>query len=216
MMSTSILTPINGDEQSNAFSTASYNTFQDEDVQQQFHSIDQHELNRNNRWPYVCTTFVILQIILFVAMIGYNKGFESPSTNPLIGASEETISLFGGKDCEKIRDGQYWRLIVAIFLHVGVVHLVMNMLIHYQFATDVEREWGHKTWIGVYLLTGFYGNLSSCLFDATDDYITAGASGALFGLMGATIVDLLINWESLENPWRPFLGLNFAKSAIKS
>jgi rhomboid protease GluP len=88
----------------------------------------------------------------------------------------------GLKSGEAIADGQYWRFITPIFLHIGVLHLFVNMYSLYAIGPAVERFFGTPRFIAQYLLSGFAGVIFSLAFSP---YPSAGASGAIFGLLGS-------------------------------
>ncbi|MUV39636.1 Rhomboid protease [Lentibacillus sp. JNUCC-1] len=105
----------------------------------------------------------------------------------MFGGSEnlETLVKFGAKyNVGIIEDGEWWRIITSMFLHIGVFHLLMNMLAVYFLGTAVERIFGSWRFIVIYFLSGIGGGLASFAFTAN---ISAGASGALFGLFGALL-----------------------------
>ena len=95
--------------------------------------------------------------------------------------------VFGAKFNELISAGQWWRLLSAMFLHFGLLHLLMNSFSLYQLGPQVEQFFGRGRFLAIYLLAGLYGNLFSYLFS---DSLSAGASGAIFGLFGAFIAYL--------------------------
>lgn len=80
--------------------------------------------------------------------------------------------------------GEYWRLFTAMFLHADVMHLLFNMLALYIFGRDIEHIFGRKNFTFIYLLSGLAGSSMSYLLSNS---ISVGASGAIFGLMGANL-----------------------------
>ena len=84
---------------------------------------------------------------------------------------------------------EYWRLLTAMFLHFGASHLFNNMLVLFAIGTMLENGIGHGRMAVIYLLSGLGANLFSHLLrvSAGEEVISAGASGAVFGLMGAMI-----------------------------
>ncbi|KAK9820107.1 hypothetical protein WJX72_006208 [[Myrmecia] bisecta] len=93
---------------------------------------------------------------------------------------------------EAVVAGEYWRLLTANFLHAGLLHLGLNCLALYSLAPDAEAVLGYGTFTAVYLLSGLSGSLASFLFS---DAVTVGASGAIFGLLGALGAYFLKNRE---------------------
>lgn len=92
---------------------------------------------------------------------------------------------FGAKDNDLIAAGQYWRLFTSMFLHIGFIHLVFNSLALWTFGRDLERVYGTGRFLLLYLLPGLAGSYASFRFSP---YVSAGASGAIFGLIGVSLV----------------------------
>ncbi len=104
----------------------------------------------------------------------------------LMGGSEniQILVLFGAKYNPLIVAGEYWRLLTAAFLHVGILHLAFNTYALLTFGLEVERRFGAKRFMLLYLLAGIMGNALSFVGLRAP---SAGASGAIFGLVGATL-----------------------------
>lgn len=83
--------------------------------------------------------------------------------------------------------GEYWRLLTSMFLHYGPIHLAMNMLALVVIGRRMEPIFGRLRYIGLYLLAGLGGSVAVYVFQ-DPRVATAGASGALYGLMGALFV----------------------------
>jgi rhomboid protease GluP len=94
------------------------------------------------------------------------------------------LILFGAKVNSLIAEGQVWRLLTSMFLHIGLVHLFFNGYALYIFGIQVERLYGSPRFLAIYLLAGLYGSLFSFAFGPE---LSAGASGAIFGLLGAML-----------------------------
>jgi membrane associated rhomboid family serine protease len=88
-----------------------------------------------------------------------------------------------------IAHGEWYRLITAMFLHYGLLHLLMNMYALWILGRDLERVLGPLRFTGLYVLAGLGGNVAAYLFSAPYA-ATAGASTAVFGLMAAIFVIL--------------------------
>src|SRR5699024_11056510 len=91
---------------------------------------------------------------------------------------------YGAKYNPAIVSGEWWRIISSMFLHIGALHLFMNMLAIYYLGTAVERIFGSTRFVIIYFISGVIGGLTSFAFNT---HIAAGASGALFGLFGALL-----------------------------
>lgn len=86
-----------------------------------------------------------------------------------------------------LEDGEYYRMVTSMFMHFGVEHLFFNMILLYYMGTLLEPEFGSFLFLFIYLFSGLMGNAVSLLwYRMTDSYaVSAGASGAIFGLVGA-------------------------------
>lgn len=94
-------------------------------------------------------------------------------------------SALGLKVNELILQGQYWRLVTPMFLHASVLHILFNMYALYILGPGLERHYGGRRFLALYLLSGFAGNVLSFLLSS---YPSLGASTAIFGLIGAEMV----------------------------
>jgi rhomboid protease GluP len=102
-----------------------------------------------------------------------------------------------------LRDGQWWRLFTSMFLHIGIFHLILNGWALYQLGALFEILLGSSRLAGVYLVSGLAGSFASLFWTKG---LSAGASGAIFGLMGALIAFLLRRREMLTPAAKSLLG----------
>jgi len=116
----------------------------------------------------------------------------------LAGGSEDPRVLlrFGVKANWLIVEGEYWRFVTPSFLHIGFWHLAINTWSLFVLGMDVERLFGAGRFLALYLLSGVAAVVASC---AASDAMSAGASGAIFGLLGATLVYFAKNHKFLGN-----------------
>ena len=99
--------------------------------------------------------------------------------------------------------GQWWRLLASVFLHIGIVHLLLNGWALYQLGALFELWLGSVPLLMVFLLSGAGGSLASLLWTRG---LSAGASGAIFGLLGALIAFLLRHRDVLSPSAKSLLG----------
>ncbi|MGN8645479.1 rhomboid family intramembrane serine protease [Gracilibacillus sp. HCP3S3_G5_1] len=128
----------------------------------------------NRGKPFLSYILIVVNIIIFFLLEYIGNG----STNP------ETLIHFGAKYNVGMLDGEWWRLVTSMFLHIGIFHLAVNMLALYFIGTLVERIYGNIRFIIIYFFAGIAGGMASFAFNPS---IAAGASGALFGLFGALL-----------------------------
>ena len=94
-----------------------------------------------------------------------------------------------------IQNGEVYRLFTSMFLHFGIEHLVNNMLVLFVLGSRLERVIGKIRFLLIYLLGGIAGNVVSLLLELkTQEFsVSAGASGAVFAVMGAMIYTVIRN-----------------------
>lgn len=98
-----------------------------------------------------------------------------------------------------LRDGQWYRIVTAIFLHADVNHLVSNMLLLYFAGKIVEGYLDHARYAILYLLSGIIGNLFSACYELWNGfYDSIGASGAVFGILGMLLALVLFHHGRLQ------------------
>lgn len=143
--------------------------------------------------PWFSLLVFLVTTAAMAAEIGINGGVEPFSVNPTFGPKPDVLLLMGAKRADLILAGQWWRLILPIILHAGILHLVFNMLGLWNIGVPMEREFGSWRISAIYLSSGLFGVLMSCLF--APRLTSVGASGAIFGLFGAAWADLIQNWS---------------------
>ncbi len=111
--------------------------------------------------------------------------------------STETLLRFGADSRNTVWHGEWWRLFTSMFLHIGIVHLVWNIWAGFSWCAPFERMVGPVRFALIYLLSGLAGSALSVI---GHDVVSAGASGALFGIMGGVFVVqrlMLGSWAAL-------------------
>jgi membrane associated rhomboid family serine protease len=89
-----------------------------------------------------------------------------------------------------VANGGWWRLITAAFLHANIVHIGFNMLALWWFGAPVEKYLGRARFIALYFVAGLAGSAGALL---QTHFITVGASGAIFGVLGAMMI---LEWQA--------------------
>ncbi len=124
--------------------------------------------------PIVTYIIMAVCIILFILM-----ELSGGSTNSQI------LLKYGANLDILVKNGEYYRLFTCIFLHIGIMHLICNMYSLYVIGREVESLFGKVKYIIIFILSGIFGSIMSIAF--THNTISAGASGAIFGLLGALL-----------------------------
>jgi membrane associated rhomboid family serine protease len=144
-------------------------------------------------------TYILIGVNVAIALGAFLSG-SSATGGGGIGSSsllsEGAVSRFA------IDQGEYWRLLTSGFLHTGLIHLLFNMFALYILGGMVEPAIGRLKFAIVYFVSLFAGSFGALL--VTPDAATAGASGAIFGLMGAAVI---VMRDRGINPMESGIGL---------
>jgi membrane associated rhomboid family serine protease len=123
----------------------------------------------------------------------------SLTMNPLIGPPTRVLVDMGGMVSHLIVEKkQLWRLVAPIYLHVGIVHFMLNMMIFLRLGTNMERKHGFFRVGTIYIISGVFAIIMTATFSG--HHVSVGASGALFGLLGASVGELFQNWALYNRP----------------
>lgn len=133
----------------------------------------------------LCVLFFIAEVVLSVVAV-------SPTPTPdkfiLFGVPQGVLMALGALST---REHEVWRLLASCFLHMGAVHMLMNMWALYDFARVLEPQMKWARFFVSYLITGVVGFVVSEIWYSGSPYLTAGASGAVFGVQGLLLGDFL-------------------------
>ena len=135
--------------------------------------------------PHVFVTHVLVALNVAVFAVMVASGVDA--MNPTI----ESLLKWGADYAPRTLGGEPWRVLTATFIHIGIVHIGMNMLALYIVGPTVERLFGNVGYLVLYLAAGLTGLLVSIV--ASPAVVSAGASGAVFGLYGALLGFVLRN-----------------------
>jgi membrane associated rhomboid family serine protease/predicted negative regulator of RcsB-dependent stress response len=130
-------------------------------------------------------------VLVFGAMASTAVITGQQALPALLSSPDPALLLrFGAKYGPAILSGEYWRLITAVFLHDGLIHLGINSYALYVIGLQTERFFGHARYLIIYLLAGAASVIASYMAGST---LAVGASGAIFGLVGALAIFFLRN-----------------------
>src|SRR5664279_2586758 len=162
----------------------------------------------------VTVTLVILNVAIFVIMAITTSSLFDPPADSLVrwGANYGSLTL----------NGQWWRMFTAMFVHIGVIHLLFNMMVLINIGFFMEAVLGRPSYFILYLVSGL-GSSAASLWSHPST-ISAGASGAIFGLYGGLLAFILlhlnsISWEALGPLVKGaliFIGYNIVYSLSRS
>jgi len=149
--------------------------------------------------PFLTYALIGLNLFYFALMVF--AGFHLfPS--PINGSTDQRVLIdFGAKVNSLIQAGEVWRLFASTFIHIGIIHLAFNLYALWALGPLSEESYGHRRFFVIYILSGLGGSIASFLFSPA---LSAGASGAIFGLLGALL------YYSYKHPalWKSGLGMN--------
>lgn len=144
--------------------------------------------------PIVTYSLIFICILVFILMYVLGNGSTDNYTLLVFGANVDTLT----------KNGDYYRLFTSMFLHIGILHLLCNMYSLYIIGKEVESVFGKVKYLIIYLLSGIAGSILSLAFN--HNTICAGASGAIFGLLGALLY--------FGYYYRTYLGATLTRSII--
>lgn len=111
--------------------------------------------------------------------------------------STQVLVNFGAQVNPFVAQGQFWRIFTAMFLHFSIFHIGLNMLSLFFIGSAVEVFYGKWRYLAIYLLSGIIGGIITYLLGPNAMVISAGASGAIFGVFGALGVFYFTNRRAL-------------------
>lgn len=138
--------------------------------------------------PVVTLTFIGINSLVFVAMLATGASLSSPSLLQAVrwGADFGPLTV----------SGEWWRPLTSTFIHFGAFHIAMNMWCLWAIGRSLEMLIGRKPFAIAYLLTGIAASLTSLAWDPLR--ISAGASGAVFGITGVFISHLALKKSRID------------------
>lgn len=148
----------------------------------------------------ICTNILILtNILVFIVLEVQGSTLD---TKYMINSGAALAPLI-------VDYGQYYRLFTSMFLHFGIEHLFNNMLILFFIGDNLERVIGKIRFIIIYFVSGLGASALSCIYNYTrrEIVVSAGASGAIFGVIGALFFVVIANKGRLEDITSLRLGL---------
>ena len=158
--------------------------------------------------PQVLVTRLIVAVNLVVfALMAFSSG-------TLFSPSGETLIEWGANFGPKTLGDEWWRVFTSMFIHVGIIHVGLNMWVLWDAGHLVERMVGNVGFLVLYVISGVFGSVASVYWN--NNVLSAGASGAVFGVFGALMGFIMLRGDSipksilgpLRNSGFAFLGYN--------
>ncbi|HUK96005.1 MAG TPA: rhomboid family intramembrane serine protease [Gaiellaceae bacterium] len=125
----------------------------------------------------VTKALIALNVLVYLITAFQGSGIDSPG-----GTLFNKWALFG----PLVAKGDWWRLITSTFLHANILHIALNMYFLWFVGSAVEYTLGRGRFLMIYLVSGLAGSAGALVVDPTQ--VTVGASGAIFGILGAALV----------------------------
>lgn len=144
----------------------------------------------------VTTVLIALNVVAFLAEIFTGSALTGMSSST--SGSVLDHGMFWGP---AVADGEWWRIVTSGFLHLGFLHIAMNMLLLFLLGRQLEPEIGSVRFAGIYFFSLVAGSLGSLIIEP--QVASAGASGAVFGLMSAA---LIAQRTRGVDPWQSGVG----------
>jgi len=137
--------------------------------------------------PYVTFTLIGINVGVYLLQLLMGAAINGRSGWIYVhGVLVDTATVLPSGEIIGVGDGEWWRLLTAAFLHAGPLHLGMNMLVLWFIGPPLEDYLGHARFALLYLVSGLAGSAGALVFHP--NAFTVGASGAIWGIMGAALV----------------------------
>ena len=149
-----------------------------------------HRLKAATPHATVTGTLIALNLLVWLANL-------AGGLSPFLPEARELLAW--GGNLLPLTQREPWRLLSAMFLHAGIIHLAFNMWALWNVGSIAERFYGNTQFALIYLLSGLFGSLAS-LFFAARTAVSVGASGAIFGITGALLAAILLKRDKLPAP----------------
>lgn len=145
-----------------------------------FDYMNNKEKEHKNRFKNSKVTYSLIAINVLIYIL------TAVMSRNIVDSNTYVLVRLGAKVNELINHGQVWRLMTCAFLHGGILHLAFNMYALKILGSEVEYAYGRKKYLSIYLIAALGGSIFSYIF--SPDSISVGASGAIFGLLGAMLI----------------------------
>lgn len=150
--------------------------------------------------PITCANLAgCICYFVFLAIASANAQALAGGHGGIMNLDSETLLRYGASRREGLWGGDWQRLVLPIFMHGGLMHIVMNMATLWYFGPPAEIHFGPPNFGTIYFMSGIGGVCLSMLFGG---HLSVGASGALFGIMGAHLAVEIIACARISRAWK--------------
>ncbi|MDF1661645.1 MAG: rhomboid family intramembrane serine protease [Planctomycetota bacterium] len=136
---------------------------------------------------FVTPILIAISTLIFVAMVVKGVSFSEPST--------ENLLIWGANWGPASTSGEFYRLLTAAFVHIGIIHILFNMACLFDLGMVTEKIYGSRSFLLLYIVSALGGSVASMIVQPA--IVSAGASGAVFGTAGALLAFFIRNKNDL-------------------
>jgi len=140
----------------------------------------------SRRGPFVTQSLIAINVGIYLLQLLMGAGLSARAGWIYEHGVLVSTALDSSGQVVGVAEGDWWRLVTAMFLHYGPLHLGMNMLVLWFIGPPLEDYFGHGRYALVYLVSGLAGSAGALIW--SPNALTVGASGAIWGIMGAALV----------------------------
>ncbi len=158
------------------------------------------EANRKKKKTFITYLLILINVLVYIWL---EKNGDTTDASYML----EKGAAFGKYIFDK---HEYYRLFTAMFMHFGLAHLLNNMLALWIMGSKLEAIVGNVRFIILYILSGLLGSIVSAVhYYNSDSIVSAGASGSIYGVLGAILVVAIIQWRRNDKSILVRMGLVF-------
>lgn len=160
--------------------------------------------------------FIITQVATYIITNNVRQSSEVISEEMINVIKNSVLISFGAKYNVLIEQGEVWRLVTSAFLHSNLIHIACNMYSLYIIGPEIQQTYGTKKYLTIYIISCITSTLLSYFLNPNS--ISVGASGGIFGLMGALLAFAIIERNKIQKKYissliqiiiiNLFIGLN--------
>ena len=140
--------------------------------------------NRQYEKTFSPKKIYVTQLIMLASVVGFIITILFGGIGCLMDVPSQVLGVLGANNIAFLQAGEIWRLLTYMFLHGSLFHLLINMYSLYIIGTQIENYYGKTKYILIYIISGICGGLLSAI-GIGESALSVGASGAIFGLLGA-------------------------------